>query len=447
MRITMVGSGYVGLVSAACLADFGHDVTCIDTDAGKIVALGAGRMPIFEPGLADLVRTNVAAGRLRFTTDLAAALLGAEVAFLAVGTPSRRGDGHADLGYLHAAVREIASALRQPLVLVTKSTVPVGTGDDIAALMAELRPDLAVPVVANPEFLREGAAIADFTRPDRIVLGIEDEAARPVMEAVYHPLAAGRVPLVVTSRRSAELIKYAANAFLAMKVSFINEVADLCERTGATVDDVAAGIGLDQRIGMSFLRPGPGYGGSCFPKDTLALARTATTFGAPMRLVETTIAVNHDRKQAMAGRIIDALGGTLEGRTIAVLGLTFKPDTDDMRAAPALDIIPALQAAGARVRAYDPEGMPVARTLLSGIDYGRDAYDAARGANALVLLTEWNAFRSLDLARLRAEMAGATLIDLRNVYDPAAVRAHGFTYRGIGRSAKNQEGDGAIVAA
>jgi UDPglucose 6-dehydrogenase len=433
MRITMIGSGYVGLVSGACLADFGHDVTCVDLDAGKIAGLNAGRMPIYEPGLEALVTDNKVAGRLRFTTDLAPAVAAADVVFIAVGTPSRRGDGHADLSYVHAAARDIAMALDGFTVVVTKSTVPVGTGDAVERIIADTRPDADVAVVSNPEFLREGAAIEDFKRPDRIVVGLEDERAREVMTEVYRPLYLNQAPLMFTGRRTAELIKYAGNAFLAMKITFINEMADLCEKTGANVQDVARGIGLDNRIGTKFLNAGPGYGGSCFPKDTLALVKTAQDYDSPLRLVETTVAVNDSRKRAMGRKVIAACGGDMRGKTIAILGLTFKPNTDDMREAPALDIIRSLQDAGARIRAFDPEGMQQARGMLENVDYAEDAYDAATGADGLVLVTEWNAFRSLDLERLKATMRVPVLVDLRNVYRRKEVEAAGFAYASIGR--------------
>jgi len=433
MHITMIGSGYVGLVSGACLADFGHQVTCVDLDASKIAKLQAGEMPIYEPGLDTLVAETVAAGRLSFTTDLAPAVAGADVVFIAVGTPSRRGDGHADLSYVHAAARDIAAALDGFTVVVTKSTVPVGTGDDVERIIRETRPDADFAVVSNPEFLREGAAIEDFKRPDRIVVGLEDERARAPMTEVYRPLYLNQAPLMFTGRRTAELIKYAGNAFLAMKITFINEMADLCEKTGANVQDVARGIGLDNRIGPKFLSAGPGYGGSCFPKDTVALVKTAQDYESPLRLVETTVAVNDTRKRAMGRKIIAACGGDVRGKTIGILGLTFKPNTDDMRESPALAIIQSLQDAGAKIRAYDPQGMDQARTLLHDVDYSADAYDAATGAECLVLVTEWNAFRSLDLARLRNVMGSPVMVDLRNVYRRQEVEAAGFSYSSVGR--------------
>jgi UDPglucose 6-dehydrogenase len=432
MRITMIGSGYVGLVSGVCLADFGHQVTCVDLDKRKIESLKAGKMPIYEPGLDALVAENASAGRLHFTTELAPAVGAADVVFIAVGTPSRRGDGHADLSYVHAAARDIALALNGFTVVVTKSTVPVGTGDEVERIIRETRPDADVAVVSNPEFLREGAAIEDFKRPDRIVVGLEDERAREVMTEVYRPLYLNQAPLMFTGRRTAELIKYAGNAFLAMKITFINEMADLCEKTGANVQDVARGIGLDNRIGSKFLNAGPGYGGSCFPKDTLALVKTAQDHDSPLRLVETTVAVNDTRKRAMGRKIIAACGGDVRGKTIGILGLTFKPNTDDMREAPSLAIIQALQDAGARIRAYDPEGMEQARSMLEHVDYATDAYDAASGTDCLVLVTEWNAFRSLDLPRLKAAMRSPTLVDLRNVYRRKDVEAAGFSYASVG---------------
>jgi UDPglucose 6-dehydrogenase len=435
MRVVMVGSGYVGLVSGACLADFGHEVVCVDKDPAKIDALEQGVMPIYEPGLDALVASNVKAGRLSFSTDLRGPISRADAVFIAVGTPSRRGDGHADLTYVYAAAREIAEALSGYTVVVTKSTVPVGTGDEVERIILEARPDAQVAVVSNPEFLREGAAIGDFKRPDRIVVGTDDTLAREVMTELYRPLYLNQAPILFTSRRTAELTKYAANAFLATKITFINEMADLCEATGADVQDVARGIGLDNRIGKKFLHAGPGYGGSCFPKDTLALIKTAQDHGAPSRLVETVAAVNDSRKRAMGRKIVAACGGDVRGRTIAVLGLTFKPNTDDMRDAPSLAIIQTLQDAGARVRAYDPEGMEQARQSLSGVDYASDPYDCAKGADALVIVTEWNQFRALDLARLRELMASPVLVDLRNIYTAEEATRHGFSYSSVGRPA------------
>jgi len=433
MRITMIGSGYVGLVSGACFSDFGHSVTCVDKDAAKIDALLAGRMPIFEPGLDQLVAANVAAGRLAFTTDLAAGVADADAVFIAVGTPSRRGDGHADLSYVYDATREVAAAATGPLVVVTKSTVPVGTGDKVETILRETRPDVEFAVVSNPEFLREGAAIGDFKRPDRIVIGTEDARARGVMQEVYRPLYLGDSPILFTSRRTAELTKYAANAFLATKITFINEMADLCEAVGADVQDVARGIGLDNRIGRKFLHAGPGYGGSCFPKDTLALLKTAEDFDTPVRIVEAVVKVNNTRKRAMGRKVITALGGTGTGKTVAVLGLTFKPNTDDMRDAPSLAIVQSLIDAGVSVRAFDPEGMAAARAMMPDITYCSDAYDAATGADAVAIVTEWDAFRALDLKRLASVMTAPVLVDLRNVYNRDDAARAGFAYTAIGR--------------
>lgn len=435
MRIVMIGSGYVGLVSGACLSDFGHDVVCVDKDAAKIAALEAGRMPIYEPGLDQLVASNRAAGRLSFTTDLAQAVAGAEAIFIAVGTPSRRGDGHADLSYVFTATEEIAVALTGPCVIVTKSTVPVGTGDKVEAIVRKHRPDLAIEVVSNPEFLREGAAIGDFKRPDRIVIGTDDVHAQEVMREVYRPLYLNESPMVFTGRRTSELIKYAANAFLATKITFINEIADLCEAVGADVQDVSRGIGLDNRIGRKFLHAGPGYGGSCFPKDTLALLKTGEDFETPLRIVEAVVQVNDSRKRAMGRKVIAALGGEGEarGKIVALLGLTFKPNTDDMRDAPAIAIAQCLADAGVTIRAYDPEGMEAASPLLPPVNLCRDAYDAATGADAVVIVTEWDAFRALDLARLKTVMARPTMVDLRNVYRRSAIEQAGFAYVAVGR--------------
>ncbi len=446
MRIAMVGSGYVGLVSGACFADFGHDVACVDKDAAKIAALGRGEIPIFEPGLGELVASNVEAGRLSFTTDLASAVADADVVFIAVGTPSRRGDGHADLGFVYAAAAEIAPALRGFTVVATKSTVPVGTGDEIERIIREANRHADIAVVSNPEFLREGAAIEDFKRPDRILIGIEDERAREAMTEVYRPLYLNQAPLLFTSRRTAELSKYAANAFLAMKITFINEIADLCEAVNADVQGVAHAIGLDKRIGSKFLHAGPGYGGSCFPKDAVALVKTGHDAGAPMRLVETTVAINDQRKRGIARKVIAACGGAVRGKTIGMLGLTFKPNTDDMRDASSLSIIRALQDGGAKVQAYDPQGMDAARALTEGVSFGSDPYAVAAGASALVLVTEWNAFRALDFERLKAAMAEPVLVDLRNVYDPREVVRHGFRYVGIGRPAASGAGPMAAAA-
>ena len=437
MRIAMIGAGYVGLVSGACLADFGHDVVCIDRDPDKIAALEAGRMPIYEPGLESLVSDNVRQGRLAFRTALRTAVAEADAVFIAVGTPSRRGDGFADLSFVHEAAREIAGALSGYTVVVTKSTVPVGTGDEVERIIRETAPEADFAVVSNPEFLREGAAIGDFKRPDRIVVGTEDPRAEAVMREVYRPLYLNASPILVTGRRTAELTKYAANAFLAAKITFINEMADLCEAVGADVQQVARGIGLDGRIGTKFLHAGPGYGGSCFPKDTLALAKTAQDHGMPLRIVETVVAVNDQRKRAMARKVIRACGGSVRGKTIALLGLTFKPDTDDMREAPSLAIAAGLQDGGARVRAYDPEGIEQARPLLPAVTFAEDAYSCAEGADAVVIVTEWNAFRALDLKRLRAAMRTPVLVDLRNIYDPVAAAQHGFAYQGVGRGLGN----------
>ncbi|WP_298090999.1 UDP-glucose/GDP-mannose dehydrogenase family protein [uncultured Sphingomonas sp.] len=450
MRIVMIGSGYVGLVSGACFADFGHDVVCVDKDATKIMKLKAGGIPIYEPGLEDLVAKNVAAGRLSFTTELAGPVAQADVVFIGVGTPSRRGDGHADLSYVYAAAREIAGALDGFTVIVTKSTVPVGTGDEVERIIREVNPVAEFAVASNPEFLREGAAIEDFKRPDRIVIGIEDERARGPMEEVYRPLYLNKAPVLFTRRRTSELIKYAANAFLAMKITFINEIADLCEKVGADVQDISRGIGLDNRIGSKFLHAGPGYGGSCFPKDTLALMKTAQDHESPVRLIEATVAINDRRKRAMARKVLNALDGDVRGKTIGVLGLTFKPNTDDMRDAPSLSIIQALQDAGATVRAYDPEGMEAAATMLTGVDYGRSAYDVAEGASAVVLVTEWDAFRALDFKRLKDVMAEPVLVDLRNVYPPKQMEALGIRYYSVGRPSDSelaQDADETLAAA
>jgi UDPglucose 6-dehydrogenase len=434
MRIAMIGGGYVGLVSGACFAEFGIEVTVVEVDAQKLAALNEGRMPIYEPGLEKLVAENVMAGRLAFTADLGAAVRDAEAVFIAVGTPTRRGDGHADLTYVYAAAEQVARAMTGYAVIVTKSTVPVGTGRAITEIVRTTRPDLAFDVASNPEFLREGNAIGDFMRPDRVVIGTESERAREVLRQLYRPLYLIEAPIVFTGIETAELTKYAANAFLAMKVTFINEISDLCEKVGADVHDVARGIGLDGRIGRKFLHPGPGYGGSCFPKDTLALVRTAQDYGAPSRLVEATVAVNDARKANMAMRVINACGGSVRGKTIGVLGLTFKPETDDMRDAPALSIVARLAGDGATIRAFDPEGMQQARPLLPEcVTYCRDAFDAAQGADALVLITEWNEFRALSPTRLRDTMRGRVMVDLRNVYDPAAMRQAGFEYHCVGR--------------
>ena len=433
MRVAMIGTGYVGLVSGACFADFGHEVTCVDKDPSKIERLERGEIPIFEPGLDDLVASNVRDGRLSFALDGAGAIRSADAVFIAVGTPSRRGDGHADLSYVHAAAEEMAGLIEGFTVVVTKSTVPVGTGDEIERIIRERRPDADFAVVSNPEFLREGAAIEDFKRPDRVVVGTDDERAREAMRELYRPLNLNETPILFTGRRTSELIKYAANAFLAMKITFINEMADLCEAVGADVQQVARGIGLDNRIGSKFLHAGPGYGGSCFPKDTLALVRTAADAGAPVRLIETTVAINDARKKAMAGRVAQALGGDLAGKTVALLGLTFKPNTDDMRDAPALDIAPALQAMGAAVQAFDPEGMAEAAHLLPDIAFRDGPYEAVTGADAVVILTEWDQFRALDLDRVRSLLRQPVMVDLRNIYRPDDMRARGFRYSSIGR--------------
>ena len=433
MRITMIGTGYVGLVSGACFADFGHRVTCVDTDAAKIAALHRGEMPIFEPGLAQLVEASVKAGRLDFQTDLAGPVGEADAVFIAVGTPSRRGDGHADLSYVHAAAREIATALKGFTVVVTKSTVPVGTGDEVERIIRETNPDADVAVASNPEFLREGAAIRDFKHPDRIVVGTDDERARKAMGEVYRPLYLNQAPIMYTARRTAELIKYAANAFLATKITFINEIADLSEKVGADVQEVARGIGLDNRIGSKFLNAGPGFGGSCFPKDTRALVKTALDHDVPLRIVEAVLAVNDNRKRAMARKVAAAVGGSLRGKTVAVLGLTFKPETDDMREAPSIPLITGLLDLGAHVRAYDPIGMELAKHDLPDIAYAVDPYDCAKGADALVIVTEWVQFRALDLVRLKEEMAHPVIVDLRNIYRRDEMKALGFIYESVGR--------------
>jgi UDPglucose 6-dehydrogenase len=433
MRIAMVGTGYVGLVSGACFSDFGHDVVCVDKDADKIDALNRGTMPIFEPGLDKLVERNVRGGRLSFTTELDHGVAEAQAVFIAVGTPSRRGDGHADLSYVFGAAEEIARALRGPAVVVTKSTVPVGTGDEVERIIRETAPGARAWVVSNPEFLREGAAIEDFKRPDRIVVGTEDEDAAELMREIYRPLYLNKAPLLFTGRRTAELIKYAANAFLATKITFINELADLCEIVGGDVQDVARGIGLDNRIGSKFLHAGPGYGGSCFPKDTLALLKTAEDHQAPLRIVESVVKVNEARKRAMGRKVVQALGGEARGRTVALLGLTFKPNTDDMRDAPSLSIVQALQDAGAVVRGYDPEGMEQARPMMPNVEFFDGPYQAAAGADAVVLVTEWDVLRALDLKRLAKAMAQPVFVDLRSVYPPQDVEEAGLRWFGIGR--------------
>ncbi len=434
MRIVMVGTGYVGLVSGACFSEFGWDVVCVDNDGEKIDMLSREEMPIYEPGLEDLVKRNVAAGRLTFTTDLKTAIAGVQAIFIAVGTPSRRGDGHADLSYVYAAAEDIARHAEPGTVVVTKSTVPVGTGREIKARMEKVRPDNGIEVAANPEFLREGSAIEDFMRPDRVVIGAETETARAIMRGLYRPLFLRDTPIVFTSLETAEMIKYAANTFLATKITFINEFADLCERVGADVQDVARGIGLDGRIGAKFLHAGPGYGGSCFPKDTRALVQTARDAGAPVSLIERVIAINDDRKAAMADKIIGAFGGSVAGKTIAVLGLTFKPNTDDMREAPSLVVVPRLLEAGATIRAFDPEGMNEARALLTGATLCGDSYDAMRDADGVVILTEWNEFRALDLARVKSLLSAPLMVDLRNIYSPDEMARSGFDYISVGRS-------------
>jgi UDPglucose 6-dehydrogenase len=433
MKIAMIGSGYVGLVSGACFADFGHDVICVDKDAAKIDRLNANVMPIYEPGLDALVKTNVDAGRLSFSTDVMQSVKGCDAVFIAVGTPSRRGDGHADLSYVYAAAEELADAIDPHTVVVTKSTVPVGTGDEVERIIRETNPKLDFAVVSNPEFLREGAAIGDFKRPDRIVVGSDVEWARDVMRAIYRPLFLNESPLLFTSRRSSELIKYAANAFLATKITFINEMADLCEKLGANVQDVSRGIGLDNRIGSKFLHAGPGYGGSCFPKDTLALLKTAQDHETPVRVVEAVVQANDLRKRAMGRKIINALGGDVRGMKIGLFGLTFKPNTDDMRDAPSIAIVQTLLDAGAIVHAHDPEGMEEAAKILPDVIMASSAYDAAQDAHAVALVTEWDAYRALDLKKLRNAMAGDVLVDLRNIYRPEEAVAAGFNYVSVGR--------------
>jgi UDPglucose 6-dehydrogenase len=434
MRITMVGTGYVGLVSGACFADFGHQVICVDKNADKIAALHRGEIPIFEPDLDRLVEANVQAGRLTFSTDLKEPVASSDAVFIAVGTPSRRGDGHADLSYVYAAAREIAAALTNFTVVITKSTVPVGTGDEVERLIRETNPSADVAVASNPEFLREGAAIRDFKHPDRIVVGTQDERARKVIGEIYRPLYLNQAPVMFTGRRTAELIKYAANAFLATKITFINEIADLAEKVGADVQEIARGIGLDNRIGSKFLHAGPGFGGSCFPKDTRALIKTAQDHEAPIRIVEAVLAVNENRKRAMARKVASVFGGSLRGKTVGLLGLTFKPNTDDMRESPSIPLITALQDLGATIKAYDPEGMEQARSELSDVIYCDGPYSCAEGADALVIVTEWEQFRALDLPRLKREMACPVIVDLRNVYQPEEVIGHGFRYESVGRT-------------
>src|ERR1700719_2117697 len=435
MRVAMIGTGYVGLVSGACIADFGHQVTCVDKDVSKISMLIAGNIPIYEPGLSEIVQSNVRQKRLSFTTTSSEALHQADVVFIAVGTPSRRGDGHADLSYVYEAAREIAGRLTRSTVVVTKSTVPVGTGDEVERILRQLRPDLDIAVVSNPEFLREGAAIHDFKHPDRIVIGTDDARAKKVMAEIYRPLCLNQAPILATGRRTAELIKYAANAFLATKFTFINEIADLSEKVGANVQEVARGIGLDNRIGSKFLHAGPGFGGSCFPKDTRALVKIALDHDVPLRIVEAVLAVNDNRKRAMARKVSNAVGGNLRGKTVAVLGLTFKPDTDDMREAPSIPLVTGLLDMGAKVRAHDPVGMEAARRELPDIEYCDDPYLCARGADAMVVVTEWAQYRALDLERLKSELAHPVVVDLRNVYRPEDMAAHGFIYESVGRPA------------
>src|SRR6476661_1125602 len=436
MHVAMIGTGYVGLVSGACFADFGHHVTCVDMDAAKIAALQRNEIPIYEPGLDRMVETNARQGRLEFTTDLKGPVADADAVFIAVGTPSRRGDGHADLSYVHAAAREIAGALAGFTVVVTKSTVPVGTSDDVERIIQEARPDAEFAVVSNPEFLREGAAIQDFKHPDRIVIGTDDPRARQVMAELYRPLYLNQAPILYTGRRTAELIKYAANAFLATKITFINEIADLCEKLGSDVQEVAQGIGLDKRIGSKFLHAGPGFGGSCFPKDVRALIKTAQDHEVPMRILEAAQAVNDTRKRAMARKVSSVFAGNLRGKTVAVLGLTFKPNTDDMREAPSIPLITALQDMGAKVRVYDPIGMEQAKGLIGDITFCNDSYSCAEGASALVIVTEWEQFRALDFGRLKGLMAQPVLVDLRNVYRPDEIARHGFVYESVGRPRK-----------
>ncbi|WP_300299447.1 UDP-glucose/GDP-mannose dehydrogenase family protein [Ferrovibrio sp.] len=435
MRVAMIGTGYVGLVSGTCFSEFGHTVVCVDKNPDRIGSLQRGEIPIFEPGLEDLVARNVRAGRLSFTQDIKAAVNKADAVFIAVGTPSRRGDGEADLSYVYAAAREIAESISHYTLVVTKSTVPVGTGRQVERIIRETRPDAEFEVASNPEFLREGAAIEDFMRPDRVVCGAESDRARELLRQLYRPLYLNETPILFTALETAELIKYAANAFLATKITFINEIADLCERVNVNVQDVARGIGLDGRIGGKFLHAGPGYGGSCFPKDTQALVATGRKFEAPLRIVETVVEINDLRKRRMAEKVIEACGGSARGKTVAVLGLTFKPETDDMRDSPSLEILPALQAAGATIRAFDPEGMTEAKKLLQDVVWCEDSYDAAKDADALVIITEWNQFRALDLGRLKDLLKQPVLVDLRNIYKPADMRQAGFSYYSVGRPA------------
>lgn len=435
MRVAMIGTGYVGLVSGTCFSEFGHTVVCVDKNPDRIGSLQRGEIPIFEPGLDDLVTRNVKAGRLSFTQDVRTAVKEADAVFIAVGTPSRRGDGEADLSYVYAAAREIAEAIEGYTLVVTKSTVPVGTGRQVERIIRETRPDGEFEVASNPEFLREGAAIEDFMRPDRVVCGAESDRARELLRQLYRPLYLNETPILFTALETAELIKYAANAFLATKITFINEIADLCEKVNVNVQDVARGIGLDGRIGGKFLHAGPGYGGSCFPKDTQALVATGRKFEAPLRIVEAVVEINDTRKRRMAEKVVEACGGAVKGKTVAVLGLTFKPETDDMRDSPSLEILPALQAAGATIRAFDPEGMTEAKKLLRDIAWCEDSYDAARGADVLVIITEWNQFRALDMDRLKSLLKQPVLVDLRNIYKPADMRQAGFSYYSVGRPA------------
>ncbi len=437
MRIAMVGTGYVGLVSGACFSEFGVDVVCVDKDANKIDKLNNGEIPIYEPGLNSLIAKNTEAGRLSFTTDLPAAVKGADAVFIAVGTPSRRGDGHADLTYVYDAAREIASAMNGYTVVVTKSTVPVGTGDEVEKIMRETSPEGKFDVASNPEFLREGSAINDFMRPDRVVIGALDEKVQEIMRSLYRPLFLIETPILFTARRTAELIKYAANTFLATKITFINEIADLCEQVGADVQDVAKGIGLDGRIGSKFLHAGPGYGGSCFPKDTLALVKTAQDFDRPIKIVEAVVEVNENRKRHMADKITNACGGSVKGKKVAVLGLTFKPNTDDMRDSPSLEIVPALIEGGAEVSAFDPQGMDEAREMLDGVNWCESSYEALEGADVVALVTEWNEFRALDLERVKVSMSSPVMVDLRNIYNPEEMVDAGFEYYCIGRTVEN----------
>ena len=435
MQVSIIGTGYVGLVSGACFADFGHHVTCVDKDGDKIDSLRTGIVPIYEPGLGDIVATNLRDGRLKFSTELPQSIRMADAVFIAVGTPSRRGDGHADRSFVYAAAREIASALTGFTVVITKSTVPVGTGDEVERIIREVNPNADFAVVSNPEFLREGAAIRDFKHPDRIVIGTEHSRAKEVMAELYRPLYLNAAPIVYTTRRTAELIKYAANALLATKITFINEIADLCEKVGADVQEVARGIGLDNRIGPKFLHPGPGFGGSCFPKDSVALIKTAHDHDISLRIVEAVVTVNETRKRAMARKVAAALGGSLRGKIIAVLGLTFKPDTDDMREAPSIALITGLQDLGATVRAFDPAGMEQAKKILPEVIYSEGPYECAEGAEALIIVTEWEQFRALDLTVLKQVMARPVIVDLRNIYSSAEIIRHGFTYASVGLGA------------